>query len=149
MTEFNIQSTAFLGAICLDEGLVHYETFDRSVNTPKFIQFIENMHQKIGEQKYAIYLDNLAVHKSKLAKDVYEKLGIETIWAPPYTPELNAIEEYFSMLKHHVKQARLKDMVSKNRRKYKAYIKEAVKKIDVEVVNKFINHNLKLFGIKK
>ena len=35
-SEFNIAATAFVGAIALDKGIVHYELFKRSVDGEKF-----------------------------------------------------------------------------------------------------------------
>ena len=56
-------------------------------------------------------MDSLSVHKSIMAKEMYEKLDIDTILAPVYSPEYNPIEMMFSKLKGIVKRMRLQDMV--------------------------------------
>jgi len=44
-------------------------------------------------------LDNLAAHKSLRAKELVEARGCELMYLPPYSPDLNPIEEAFSKIK--------------------------------------------------
>ena len=46
-----------------------------------------------------LYLDDLAVHKTLRAKDLYLDLNIQVIYTAPYSPEYNPIEFLFSALK--------------------------------------------------
>ena len=62
-----IKTTAIVGGICKDLGFVYYELYHRSLNSDKFIHFIENLHKKMKKKNYVIYLDNLSVHKTKKA----------------------------------------------------------------------------------
>ena len=39
-SEFNTQSTAFLGVITDREGMFYYKTYDRAVNSHNFILFL-------------------------------------------------------------------------------------------------------------
>ena len=71
------------------------------------------------------------------------------MWAPIYSPEMNAIEFYFSQLKHRVKKARLQEMVRGRTPEYETLVENAVKDIDVEVVNKCVDHVLKIFKLKE
>jgi transposase len=48
---------------------------------------------------FALFLDNLSVHKTKDAKLLFEKLNITEIFNVPYCPQFNGIESYFSQLK--------------------------------------------------
>ena len=63
-SEFGISATAFLGVVCADKGLFHYQLFERSVNGERFQVFLRNLKKKHGDGKLILYLDNLAVHKS-------------------------------------------------------------------------------------
>lgn len=43
--------------------------------------------------------DNLAVHKTRAVKELFEKAEIELMFLPPYSPDLNPIEMCWSKLK--------------------------------------------------
>ena len=110
-TQFNIQSTAFLGAIAQDRGLFYWNTYDRSVNTKKFIRFLRQLRKRHGKGRFYLYMDNLNVHKANASKAEMEELDIFPMWAPIYSPDYNPIEMMFSKLKGIVKRMRLKDML--------------------------------------
>jgi transposase len=46
-----------------------------------------------------VAMDNLAVHKSAQARELVEAQGRELLFLPPYSPDLNPIEEAFSKMK--------------------------------------------------
>jgi transposase len=45
-------------------------------------------------------MDNLGVHRPKKVRELIEGRGCELLYLPPYSPDLNPIEEAFSKLKH-------------------------------------------------
>lgn len=44
-------------------------------------------------------MDNVSFHKCKEIRETIEKTNNEILFIPPYSPELNPIEEVFSMFK--------------------------------------------------
>jgi transposase len=58
-------------------------------------------------------MDQLAVHKSKSIKPLYEKLNITPIFNVAYSPEFNPIEAVFSRVKAIFNQRRLNCLVNK------------------------------------
>ena len=50
-------------------------------------------------------LDNLSSHKTAMVRKTLEDYGIRTRYLPPYSPDLNPIENAFSKLKGLVKSA--------------------------------------------
>lgn len=46
-----------------------------------------------------VVMDNLGAHKPKRVKDLVEERGCELLYLPPYSPDLNPIEEAFSKIK--------------------------------------------------
>jgi transposase len=46
-------------------------------------------------------MDNAAIHKAKILKPLFSKLNI--FYSAPYSPFLNPIEEFFSLLKRKVR----------------------------------------------
>jgi transposase len=45
-------------------------------------------------------MDNLSVHKGERVRKLIEHRGCELLYLPPYSPDLNPIEEAFSKVKH-------------------------------------------------
>ena len=110
-SEFNIAATAFVGAITLDKGVVHYELFKRSVDGEKFMEFLHGFKRAHGRPPCYLYMDNLKVHKTNDVKALMEKYKITPVYSPIYSPDYNPIEYCFSKLKCIVKKMRLHDML--------------------------------------
>lgn len=56
-----------------------------------------------GREPVVIVLDNAGLHRStgiQAARPALEAQGITFYYLPPYSPELNAIEAYFGVIKH-------------------------------------------------
>ncbi len=49
-------------------------------------------------------MDNAVIHKSRLIREKIEEDHNNLLYSVPYHPESNAIEEYFSQLKHYIKK---------------------------------------------
>ncbi len=50
-------------------------------------------------------LDNLAVHKSEKAAQCLKRQGAWFLFLPPYSPDLNPIEQAFAKIKAHLRKA--------------------------------------------
>jgi transposase len=50
-------------------------------------------------------MDNLAAHKGQRIKELIEERGCELMYLPPYSPDLNPIEEAFSKVKRLLREA--------------------------------------------
>jgi transposase len=46
-----------------------------------------------------VIMDNLTAHKGERIKELIEERGCELLYLPPYSPDLNPIEEAFSKIK--------------------------------------------------
>ena len=44
-------------------------------------------------------MDNLSAHEGSRVRDLIEAKGFELLYLPPYSPDLNSIEEAFSKIK--------------------------------------------------
>jgi transposase len=49
-------------------------------------------------------MDNLGAHRPKRIRELIEERGCELIYLPPYSPDLNPIEEAFSKVKHTLRK---------------------------------------------
>lgn len=52
-----------------------------------------------------VVMDNLAAHKSDAVRAAIESVGAELVFLPPYSPDLNPIEQLFAKLKHFLRKA--------------------------------------------
>ncbi len=50
-------------------------------------------------------MDNLSAHKGERVRQLIEGRGCELLYLPPYSPDLNPIEEAFSKLKASLRRA--------------------------------------------
>lgn len=52
-----------------------------------------------------VVLDNLGAHKGAMVRNVVRAAGARLFFLPPYSPDLNPIEQLFAKLKHWMRQA--------------------------------------------
>lgn len=52
-----------------------------------------------------VVMDNLSSHKGQRVRELIEDRGCELLYLPPYSPDLNPIEEAFSKLKALLRRA--------------------------------------------
>ena len=53
-------------------------------------------------------MDNLSAHKGSRVRDLIEAKGCELLYLPPYSLDLNPIEEAFSKVKGLLRRARVR-----------------------------------------
>ena len=73
--------------------------FEKSVNIDKFNEFLEKLAANNEGKKVALFMDNLAVHRSNRARAKMTELGIEPVFNLAYSPDFNPIEFCFSHVK--------------------------------------------------
>ena len=52
-----------------------------------------------------VVMDNLGSHKGRAKRELVRKAGARVWFLPPYSPDLNPIEQVFSKLKHLLRKA--------------------------------------------
>jgi transposase len=109
---YHFSTLAVIAAISKEHGLIDYIVHPKAINTEVFVAFINLIAEKLGGDDFALFLDNLSVHKTKDAKHLFEKLNITEIFNVPYCPQFNGIESYFSQLKATYKKLLLKCVIS-------------------------------------
>lgn len=61
---------------------------------------------KFPEMKnFYIIMHNALIHTSDIATSLVEMRGYRAIYLPPYSPELNSIENFWSIVKNSVKRS--------------------------------------------
>jgi len=79
--------------------------FDGPINGERFLLYVENELVPTLKQGDIVILDNLGSHKSKGVRTAIRAVGARLLFLPPYSPDLNPIEQFFSKLKHLLRKA--------------------------------------------
>ena len=81
-------------------GLLAYKVKIGSFNSESFVDFINNELPCIPKQQRKFLIkDNASIHKTADSKEACASRNYVAKYLPPYSPQLNPIEEFFSCLK--------------------------------------------------
>jgi transposase len=58
-----------------------------------------------ADPRHVVILDNLGSHKGQAARRAIRAAGAHLLFLPPYSPDLNPIEQLFAKLKHLIRKA--------------------------------------------
>ena len=79
--------------------------FDGPINGLKFLTYVEEAlvpTLKLGD---IVLIDNLGSHKGQAIRDAIRKARARLFFLPPYSPDLNPIEQEFAKLKTLLRKA--------------------------------------------
>jgi transposase len=99
------QSTSVISLIGLG-GVETTMLVEGAVDTLVFNAFCENFARpclKVGD---ILVLDNLGAHRASQVEEIASSCGASVIWLPPYSPDFSPIEQMWSKLKTHLRQAK-------------------------------------------
>ena len=88
------------------EGLGAPAVFDGPIDNPTFLAYVEQVLVPTLRPGDVVVLDNLAVHKQPDVRAAIETVGAFVRFLPPYSPDLNPIEQAFAKLKAFLRAAR-------------------------------------------
>ncbi|OGE55430.1 hypothetical protein PENARI_c004G00238 [Penicillium arizonense] len=89
------------------DGIVLCRVFRGSTDTSVFEDFIEQLLKHCGkwpEPKSVIVMDNASFHHSERIEQMCSDAGVKLVYLPPYSPDLNPIEEFFAELKAFIRR---------------------------------------------
>ena len=94
-----------LCAISADK-VVAWKLYPQRIGGIKTVDILEFYNDNISKKykNHLIIMDNAVIHKSKLIREKIEEDHNKLLYTVPYHPETNAIEEFFSQLKHYIKK---------------------------------------------
>ena len=92
------KTTTFLAALRHD-GMSAPCVFDGAINGARFLAWVEQALVPTLRPGDIVVLDNLGAHKVKGVRRAIEAAGAELLYLPPYSPDLNPIEQAFAKLK--------------------------------------------------
>lgn len=98
------KTTTFTGALRLS-GMTAPMVLDGPMNSDAFRAYVEQVLVATLRPGDIVVMDNLAPHKASTVRDVIEAAGAELRYLPPYSPDLNPIENAFAKLKAALRKA--------------------------------------------
>ncbi|MFV0279300.1 MAG: IS630 family transposase [Rhodoblastus sp.] len=98
------RTLTFLGALRCDR-LTAPCVFDGPINGECFRAYVEQQLAPALRKGDIVVMDNLGSHKSAGVRRAIQAVGARLWYLPPYSPDLNPIEQAFSKIKHWMRQA--------------------------------------------
>jgi transposase len=80
--------------------------FEGAMTTLTFETYIADVLAPTLRQGEILLMDNLSAHKSDHARAVLEARGVQVIFLPPYSPDLNPIEKCWAKVKQALRAAK-------------------------------------------
>jgi len=98
------KTTTFVGALRHDQ-IAAPCVFDGPMNGKTFRAWVEQFLAPTLREGDIVVMDNLSSHKVAGVKAAIEKVGASLRYLPPYSPDLNPIEQAFAKLKSLLRKA--------------------------------------------
>jgi len=115
-----------LGAMSLN-GMVAAMTIEEATDGDIFLAFVEQVLCPALKPGDVVVMDNLSSHKAAAVRASIAKAGAEWLYLPPYSPDMNPIEQAWSKLKERLRAAQ-----ARTREALEQAISEALKRITSE-----------------
>ncbi len=98
------RTLTFLGALRCDRLTAPCD-FDGPINGQSFRAYVEQELVPILKPGDIVIMDNLGSHKSAVLRQIIKAAGARLWFLPPYSPDLNPIEQPFAKIKHWMRIA--------------------------------------------
>ena len=92
------------------EGMGASMSIEGSADGESFSLYLKEVLCPALKRGQIVVMDNLSVHKSKRVRELIEQRECELWFLPPYSPDLNPIEEAFSKAKGILKKAKARTL---------------------------------------
>jgi hypothetical protein len=89
------------------DGILLARVFKGSTDGDVFEDFLERLLPHCGrwpEPKSVLVIDNASFHRTERVEQMCNDTGVKLAYLPPYSPDLNPIEEFFAELKVFIKK---------------------------------------------
>lgn len=87
------------------DGITAPFVIDRAMTGAIFIEYVRQCLAPTLKPGDIVVMDNLPAHKKDEVRDIIVAAGAELRYLPPYSPDLNPIEQAFAKLKAHLRKA--------------------------------------------
>ncbi|KAI9146747.1 hypothetical protein HJFPF1_13485 [Paramyrothecium foliicola] len=128
------------------DGVLMHRVYQGSTDTHFFEDFLAELLHFCGrypEPNSVIIMDNASWHHSEKIQQMCEEAGVKIIYLPPYSPDFNPIEEYFSVLKKFIQKDWIKNKeVATREQEFGMYLDWSVRVVgdDGELAKSLFRH---------
>jgi transposase len=91
------KNTTLLASMSV-EGMGPSLAVEGATNSEVFETYVERVLAPALRRDQVVVMDNLSAHKGERVRELIEGRGCELLYLPPYSPDLNPIEEAFSRI---------------------------------------------------
>lgn len=98
------KTLTFIAALRSDQ-IVAPCVFDHPINSTSFLAWVEQALAPTLKPGDVVVMDNLSSHKNVAVRAAIRAAGAKLFLLPPYSPDLNPIEQVFSKLKTLLRKA--------------------------------------------
>ena len=123
-----------VASVSSKKGLVYLKLQNKGVSNDNFPDYVLELCKKMDYEPFYLYMDNLWVHDTEDAKDIYETMNVTRVKNISYAPDLNPIEACFSHVKRLFNKARLNAIANDEDFDMEKNIKKAFKVITPKLV---------------
>lgn len=99
------KTVTFVVGLRLD-GFTAPFVIDCAMNGAIFVQYVRQCLAPALRPGDIVIIDNLSAHKRDEVRAIIEAAGATLRYLPPYSPDLNPIEQSFAKLKAHLRKAK-------------------------------------------
>lgn len=78
---------------------------DQAIDGQSFLAYVEQCLAPTLKPGDIVIMDNLSSHKRREVRTAIRSVGARLLFLPPYSPDLNPIEQMFAKLKHLLRKA--------------------------------------------
>lgn len=98
------KTTTFVAGLRYDSITAPF-VIDRPMNGEIFLAYVRNFVAPTLKCGDIVVMDNLSAHKVAGVRDAIREAGADILYLPPYSPDLNPIEQAFAKLKALLRKA--------------------------------------------
>ena len=107
-----------------------------------FANFVHVLAERAGGREFAVFMDNLRVHKTLEVAETCKQLNAKPFFNVPYSPNFNGIENYFGLVKSEYKKLILEKLVKGIKPNVISDIHQSIKSVQGEKVQACASHGL-------
>ena len=102
------KNTTLLSSMSV-EGMGPSLAVEGATDREVFEAYVEEVLAPSLRPRQIVVMDNLTAHKGERVRELVEGRGCELLYLPPYSPDLNPIEEAFSKIKGILRKAQARN----------------------------------------
>ena len=99
------KNQTLIASITLEGAMGQAVCIEGATDSELFEAYLERFLAPALTAGQVVVLDGLGAHRTQKVRDLIEERGAELLFLPPYSPDLNPIEEAFSKVKGLVRKA--------------------------------------------